>query len=146
MKNLESIKEAQGQYQRSLNREFWQKQQKQSVTLKELGNISKINSLLLIRKKLFLELNGKTKESNEIPDADQSRVFWSGIWGESKERNGNAEWLKKLKEENNYQKQQCVFITKEIVSKQRKKIPNWKALEGDGVQGFWIKKLTSLHE
>ena len=27
------------------------------------------------QKKLFAELNGKIKESNEIPDADQSRVF-----------------------------------------------------------------------
>ena len=35
------------------------------------------------------------KVSNEIPDADQSRVFWSGIRSESKEQNKNAEWLKK---------------------------------------------------
>ena len=37
------------------------------------------------RKKLIAELNGKIQESNEIPDADQSRVFWSSIWSESKE-------------------------------------------------------------
>ena len=98
------------------------------------------------QKRLFTELNGKTKESNEIPDADQSRVFWSGIWSESKERNRNAEWLKKLKEENNYQNQKCLFITKEIVSKQSRKIANWKAPGRDVAQGFWIKKLSSLHE
>ena len=91
-------------------------------------------------------MNRKTKESNEIPDADQSRVFWSGIWGESKEHKRNAEWRKKLKVENNYQKQECLFITKEMVSKQSGKIPNWKAPGRDGVQGFWIKKLKSLHE
>ena len=50
------------------------------------------------QKKLFAELYGNTQESNEISDADQSRVFWSGIWSESKEHNRNAEWLKKLKE------------------------------------------------
>ena len=33
-----------------------------------------------------------------------------------------------------------------MVSKQSRKIPNWKAPGRDGVQGFWIKKLTSLHE
>ena len=39
----------------------------------------KQNRLFTIdQKNLFAELNGKTKESNEIPDADQSRVFWSG--------------------------------------------------------------------
>ena len=49
-------------------------------------------------------VNRKTKESNEIPDADQSRVFWNAIWSESKEYNGNAEWLK-MKEGNSYKKQ-----------------------------------------
>ena len=50
------------------------------------------------QKKLFPDLNGKTRESNEILHADQSRVFYSGIWSESREHNRNAEWLKNLKE------------------------------------------------
>ena len=33
-----------------------------------------------------------------------------------------------------------------MVSKKSRKIPNWKAPGKDGVQGFSIKKLTSLHE
>ena len=45
------------------------------------------------QKKLFAELNGQPQESNEIPGADQRRVIWSDIWSESKEHNGNAEWL-----------------------------------------------------
>ena len=78
-------------------------------------------------------MNEKNKESNEIPDADQSRVFWSCIWSESKEHNRNAEWLKKLTLENNYQEQECVVITKEMISKQSRKIPNWKAPGRDRV-------------
>ena len=31
-------------------------------------------------------------------------------------------------------------------SKQSRKIINWKAPGRDGVQGFWIRKSTSLHE
>ena len=91
-------------------------------------------------------MNGKTKESNKIPDADQSRVFWTGIRSEGKEHNRNAEWLRKLKVENNCQKQEYLVITKEMVSEQSRKPHNWKALGRDGVQGFWIKKLTNLHE
>ena len=53
---------------------------------------------------------------------------------------------KKLKVENNCQRQECLVITKEIVSKQSRKIPNWKAPGRDGVQVFKIKKLTNLHE
>ena len=91
-------------------------------------------------------MNGKTKESNEIPGADQSPVFWNDMWSESIEHNRNTEWQKKLKEENNYQKQEFLVITKDVVFKQSRKIPNWKAPGRDGVQGFWIKKLTNLHE
>ena len=69
-------------------------------------------------------MNGKTKESNKIPDADQSRVCWSGMWSQSKEHNRNAEWQKKLKEEKNYQKQECLVVTKNMVSKQSRKIAN----------------------
>ena len=54
--------------------------------------------------KIFPELNGKTKQSNEIPDVDQTWVFWSDIWSKSKEHNRKAEWQKKLKKENIYQK------------------------------------------
>ena len=43
-------------------------------------------------------------------------MFWSGIWSESKEHKINAEWLKKMKEENNFQKQECLVITKQMVS------------------------------
>ena len=73
-------------------------------------------------------------------------MFWSGIWSESKEHNRNAEWLKKFKEENNYHNHEWLVITKEMVCKQSRKIPNWKALGRGGVQGFWIKKLANMHE
>ena len=43
-------------------------------------------------------------------------MFWSGICSESKEHKINAEWLKKMKEENNFQKQECLVITKQMVS------------------------------
>lgn len=43
-------------------------------------------------------------------------MFWSGIWSESKEHKINAEWLKKMKDENNFQKQECLVITKQMVS------------------------------
>ena len=34
----------------------------------------------------------------------------------------------------------------EKVTKQCRKMPNWKALGKDGVQGYWIKNLSNLHE
>ena len=73
-------------------------------------------------------------------------MFWSGTWSESKEHNRNVAWLKKLKKENNNQKQDYLVITMEMVCKQSRKIPNWKTPRREGVQGLWIKKLTNLHE
>ena len=32
------------------------------------------------------------------------------------------------------------------MQKQSRKMPNWKAQGRGGVQDFWIKKLTNLHE
>ena len=42
--------------------------------------------------------------------------------------------------------QENITITTGMVAAKVKKIPNWKAPGPDGVQGFWLKNLTSLHE
>ena len=39
-----------------------------------------------------------------------------------------------------------MVINVEKVPKQCRKMPNWKASGKDGVQGYWIKNLSSLHE
>ena len=33
-----------------------------------------------------------------------------------------------------------------MVTKQLKKIPNWKCPGPDGVQGYWLKNVTELHK
>jgi len=67
------------------------------------------------QKKLFSELNGLKQRENEILDAEESRAFWSGIWSVSKGHNKNAEWLRELKEESNYRKQEGLIVIKEII-------------------------------
>ena len=39
-----------------------------------------------------------------------------------------------------------VEITKEDVTMQLKKMPNWKAPALHGIQGFWLKRFTSQHQ
>ena len=34
-----------------------------------------------------------------VPDADESKQFWSGIWGKDVEHERNAEWLREQKGE-----------------------------------------------
>ena len=75
--------------------------------------------------------------------------FWGNIWGVRKEHNREAEWLKDLKRERervNKRPQERVSISVEKIRKQCRKIPNWKAPGRDGVQEYWVKNLSSLHE
>ena len=98
----------------------------------------RINRLFKVdQKKVYNEFNGQTGSSNgDIPNAEESRTFWSGIWSVEKEHNKEAKWLSDLKEEMVKLEQQNVVINEDKVKKQYSKIPNWKALSHDGVQGF----------
>ena len=46
----------------------------------------------------------------------------------------------------NFQKQGNIKITVESMPKRVSGMSNWRAPGPDGVQGFWLKKLTNLHE
>ena len=52
------------------------------------------------QKRVYQQLNGKIK-SSEKPDTEESRRFWSNIWGAGKSHNKNTEWLKELQSERN---------------------------------------------
>ena len=97
------------------------------------------------QKKVYQDLNGENRKQEVKPDAQQSTAFWKDIWGNEKHHNRNAEWLNDLKVEQQGEQQENIEITENLIRQQCKKIPNWKAPGPDGVQGYWIKKLTSLH-
>ena len=52
------------------------------------------------RKRLFEKIDGKERNYEIKPDAEESKTFWSNIWGVEKKHNEDAEWLKDL--EGNY--------------------------------------------
>ena len=47
---------------------------------------------------------------------------------------------------NDERPQERPSISVEKIRKLCRKIPNWKAQGRDGVQGYWIQNLSSLHE
>ena len=73
------------------------------------------------------------------------RVFGMVFGGLEKEHNRTADWLEGLKGERDYGQQGALEISEAMVKKQCKKIPNWKAPGWGGVQGFWIKRLDTMH-
>ena len=96
------------------------------------------------QKKVYNEFSGQTGSSNrDIPNAEESRTFWSGIWSVEKEHNKEADWLSDLKEEMVKLEQQNAEYK---LKKQCRKMPNWKAPRHDGVQGFWLKRLDKMDE
>ena len=97
------------------------------------------------QKMVYKELNGGARGESVIPDAEESKKFWSEIWSIEKEHNRQAEWLRDLKREKSNINMEDMEITEEMVKKQCRELPNWKAPGRDGVQGYWIKKLSSLH-
>ena len=97
------------------------------------------------QKKLFEELDGVERET-VVPDAEESTRFWSEIWDNPVKHKENPEWLKNVEDELTglgVQENISIEITK--LRKQIRKIPNWKSPGPDGVQGYWIKNLNSLH-
>ena len=80
------------------------------------------------------------------PNADESKIFWSEIWDNKIQHNNATKWLDELRNNKHSVVQNGMEITTSMVKQQIKKIPNWRAPGPDGVQGCWLKKLTSLHE
>ena len=59
----------------------------------------------------------------------------------------DAGWLKQFELELEHVNiQENVKITKKDVTMQLRKMSNWKAPGLDGIQGFWLKRLTSQHQ
>ena len=100
------------------------------------------------QKKLFEQLEGVERGNDESPEAEPTATFWKGIWEKDVKHNDEAEWIKEVDSEVERMstKQNDLTITTEMLRKQSKKLSNWKSPGPDGVQGYWIKHLTTLHE
>ena len=83
-----------------------------------------------IRKRVYQQKDGIKSITNEKPNAEKSKQFWSNIWDNEKEHERNAEWLRKLGAEKDNMKQNDIDTTTEMIK----------------VQGYWLKKLTALNE
>ena len=97
------------------------------------------------QKKLYEELDGSIRAS-EIPDSEEASTFWRNIWSIPGEMNKNATWIPKVREKmDRYEKQAQMSVGLEVVRTQIRKMTNWKSPGPDGVQGYWFKRFTSLH-
>ena len=98
------------------------------------------------QRRFYDEIDREGTQSNIIPDAEESKKFWGNIWGKEVSHNINAEWIENTSKEMNVRQQENIKINKEKIKKRISKMPNWKAPGPDGVQWYWMKGFTSLHE
>ena len=98
------------------------------------------------QKRFYNILEGK-QQAHVQPDAEEAKTFWSNIWGNAGGHKEDADWLREVKRENErVGAQENFVITPCMVQKSCRGMSPWKAPGPDGVQGYWIKRLTSLHE
>ena len=100
------------------------------------------------QKKIKAEFNEGGARLNGVPNAEESKRFWSNIWNVGRGHNGEAEWLEDIKNElrNDKHLQERVVKCIEKITKQFKKMPYWNTPGKDSVQCYWIKNLSNLHE
>ena len=69
-----------------------------------------------IQPKFYQELDGKSHEENIIPGKEKSREFWSGIWEKDVKHNESADWIQKVAEEMQGNKQKTGMTIDLMVS------------------------------
>ena len=60
--------------------------------------------------------------------------------------NESADWIQKVAEEIQGNRQQNIEITPTTIKERIRKMANWKTPGSDGVHGYWIKMLVSMQE
>ena len=88
-------------------------------------------------------LTETTDNLTDMPNKDEVTQFWRNIWDYPKEPNYNAQWIQNAQKELGGNTKED--ITEGMVKKQAKKMKNWTAPRKDGIHGFCIKHLISLH-
>ena len=117
------------------------KRYEQRISLFRQNQLFQVN-----QKQVYKNVNKEKQGDRIIPNSEDSIKFWSDIWSIRKEHNQHAEWLKSyIKQFDNINSMEKVEISQEMVKMQCRKMPNWKTPGKDGVEGYWLKNLTSLH-
>ena len=97
------------------------------------------------QKRLFNKLE-RTQRKSVIPYAEASRRFSSDIRDQAVTHRENTDWLKKMENElGELTVQDDIHSEIKEARKQIRKMPNWKSSGSDGVQKYWIKNLSNLH-
>lgn len=112
----------------------------------EIASLDKTSYTNPIRRNYLTRLMARLQLKGVCPDAQESRKFWSDIWDKPVTHNESAEWLNEIENDlANTSVQEDITIDIDVCAK-LKRVPNWKGPGPDGVQGYWLKNVTSPHD
>ena len=95
---------------------------------------------------MYKKLNEEKVSDRIIPNSEDRTKFWNDIWSVRREHNKHTEFLKVSRNQfENVNSKEKAEINQEMVKMQCRKMPNWKASGKDGVKGYWLENLASLH-
>ena len=98
------------------------------------------------QKQIFRKWKGDEITVNEKPTQEEITGFWSGIWGEPKNFNQEAPWLRTLETEYCQDTTEKKYeISAEVFDKILRNMKNDGAPGTDLIRCYWIKKLSSTH-
>ena len=134
----------------SLKEELKQKMQAKAQRMRRFEKRSKFfrqNKIFETDAKRFYREIGKNQVNVEkVPNKNDIEKFWSGIWGEEKYFNENAEWIDRTTEKNEgVQQQGWDCFTLDELKKALTKTQKWKSPGVDKVTNFWLNCLSSSH-
>ncbi len=123
------------------------RQLQSQVLFGERVEISSNNLFKNDQKQLYKELNGDTQQVSIAPNAEEATDFWRGIWSRPVEHKRDAEWIGRVRNETRrVGRQEDIVVGLQDVKGGIRRMSNWKAPGPDGVQGFWFKKFTNVHQ
>lgn len=108
------------------------------------NNLFKNNQKTFFRKLRTTASNGEP-DRDITPKAEDTFSFWQNMWGESVGHK-KAKWQRNEKQRMSRLKTMLNWkINEEEVKTALSRSLNWKAPGPDGLQNFWLKKFTGIH-
>jgi hypothetical protein len=62
------------------------------------------------QKIFYKDIQNNLEVENEIPDAEESKDFWTGIWGQAIEHDGTAPWIDRVTRKLEGRRQEEIII------------------------------------
>ncbi|XP_045463804.1 uncharacterized protein LOC123673362 [Harmonia axyridis] len=98
------------------------------------------------QKQFFRNLENNNNSDQEPPKTKDMYTYWQAIWGNNKQHDDTARWIRESEAESSRYNMEEIEITKLDIEQVLKKTNNWAAPGPDKIQNYWWKHFPSTHQ